>query len=182
MGLAVELTGPAIPCLFMGTEFFNAAPFAATPAAIDWSFLADATHAQTRLLALTRALIAVRLELQLHAGKLQVRWWDDELGLLCYVVENPVATLLGVINTSSVDYACGCRGGVRRSMDEVAVPAPMVQDKTWTSVFSSESPSYSSYFSEETSEVRNAPCADASYDNCITTSFHSTSVRLFAAM
>ena len=59
----MELTGPAIPCLFMGTEFFNAAPFAATPAAIDWSFLADATHAQTRLLALTRALIAVRLEL-----------------------------------------------------------------------------------------------------------------------
>lgn len=65
----MELTGPAIPCLFMGTEFFNAAPFAATPAAIDWSFLADATHAQTRLLYLTRALIAVRLELQLHAGQ-----------------------------------------------------------------------------------------------------------------
>lgn len=182
MGLAVELTGPAIPCLFMGTEFFNVAPFTTTPAAIDWGFLADATHAQTRLLGLTRALIAVRLELQLHAGELQVSWWDDELGLLCYVVENPVATLLGVINTSSVDYACGCGGCVRRSMDEVAVPAPTVRDKTWTSVFYSESQSYSPYFSEETSEVRSAPCVDASYDNCITTSFHSISVRLFAAM
>ena len=182
MGLAVEMTAPAVPCLFMGTEFFYAEPFSAAPASINWDFLSDETHAQTRLLELTRALISLRQELQLQAGVLRVHWWDDDLNLLSYVVESADETLLGVINTSSIDYAFVCREGLMDSINEVAVPVPVVEGKTWTSVFSSESTSYSSYFSEETSEVQETPCPDASHDYCITTSFHSFSVRLFLAM
>lgn len=182
MGLTVELTAPLVPCLFMGTEFFNDGAFSSTPTPVDWELVSDGASENSLLLGLTKTLIALRERYGLSAGSVEVSWSDDSLGLLSYVINTASTTLLCVINTSYVDYALCLHGSVTRSANDVTIPTPSLENRNWEPLFSSESSSYSHFFSDESEEVLGVKCINTTAADCITTSFHSASIRIFTAL
>ena len=69
-----------------------------------------------------------------------------------------------------------------RSANDVSIPTPSLENRNWEPLFSSESSRYSHFFSDESEDVIGVKCTNTTATDCITTSFHSASIRIFIAL
>ena len=101
MGLAMVLTSPLIPCLFMGTEFFTTVSFTSTPDRLNLNFRNDMTMSENGWVAITQDLISLRKEFNLAGSTMEIVWIDAENGLLTYSLNTLSGNMIYVVVNSS---------------------------------------------------------------------------------
>ena len=105
MGLAIVLTSPLIPCLFMGTEFFTTVPFTVTPDRLNLNFRNDMAMSENGWVMIAQDLISLRKRLNLARSTMEIVWTDAENGLITYSLNTLDGnTIYVIINSSGNNY------------------------------------------------------------------------------